>query len=347
MTRNQIYWCCQLGGWLTVACVYFLTSLMGEVATSVMRLALVYGANSMVALACTHAYRAVIRRWGWARLPLLRLLPRALVASLGLGLAMTVEVVGLEYLTTGESAGWLSWAPFLAVGWTSTMCLWSAAYFAVHYVERIRQLEIERLQLAVVAKDAQLQGLVAQLQPHFLFNCLNSVRGLIAEDPAKAQATVTQLSDLLRYALQATKSSTVSLETELEMVRTYLALETVRFEERLRSELDIAGDALALPVPAMLVQSLVENGVKHGIERVRGGGTIRVVARRDDRALRIAVESPGALAASPASTQIGLANARERLRLLYGGGATLELCERAHGVVAEVAIPLAEGARTP
>ncbi|MEO8704189.1 MAG: histidine kinase, partial [Kofleriaceae bacterium] len=219
-------------------------------------------------------------------------------------------------------------------------------YFGVHYFERWRQSEVEKLQLALVAKDAQLNGLISQLQPHFLFNCLNSVRALIVEDPAKAQTTVTALSSLMRYSLQATRESTVPLATEIDMVRTYLALEAVRFDERLVSELAIAGDTETLHVPPMLVQSLVENGVKHGIERSQRGGTIRVATWREAGSLRIRVSNPGqlggALPASPVggnSTRIGLANARERLRLLFPG-ASLALRDADHTVTADVTIPL-------
>jgi len=219
--------------------------------------------------------------------------------------------------------------------------MWSVTYFGVHHFERVRQLEVAQLQLAVVAKDAQLHGLMAQLQPHFLFNCLNCVRALIVEDPAKAQATVTALSSLLRYSLQATKDSMVPLASELEMVRTYLELERVRFDDRLRSEIAVADGVAALRVPAMLVQSLVENGVKHGVERAPAGGTIRIAAWCSGGALRIRVVNPGQLGRSPPSTQIGLANARERLRLLYGPAATIALSDGDARVIAEVSIPVA------
>jgi two-component system, LytTR family, sensor histidine kinase AlgZ len=212
-------------------------------------------------------------------------------------------------------------------------------YLAAHYFARWQNAELEKLQLAIAAKDAQLDGLIAQLQPHFLFNCLNSVRALIVEDPAKAQTTVTALSSLLRYALTAGKQSTVALATEIAIVRSYLALEAVRFDERLASEIDIADDAGALHVPAMLVQQLVENGVKHGIERSPTGGTLRVRAWCERGGLRIEVTSPGRIAPGEDSTQIGLANARQRLRLLYGDAASLALRDGDSTVIAEVAIP--------
>src|SRR5262249_25082518 len=152
-----------------------------------------------------------------------------------------------------------------------------------------RELELDNLHLAVAAAEGRLHGLMSQLNPHFLFNCLNSVRALITEDPEKAQTAVTALSEMMRYSMQAGRIITVPLATEIDMVQTYLSLEAVRLEERLRSELDVAADTRTATIPMMLVQLLVENGVKHGIERVPDGGTIHVASWRDDDTLRVRV----------------------------------------------------------
>src|SRR5690606_9276799 len=126
-----------------------------------------------------------------------------------------------------------------------------------------RAAEVERWRLQAAVKDAELAALRAQVNPHFLFNSLNSIRALIVEDPARAQQVVTQLAALLRYTLQAGATSTVPLEAELHAVRTYLALESIRLEERLRYTIDVDDAVRQAPVPPMLVQTLVENGIKH------------------------------------------------------------------------------------
>jgi len=341
MARRWIYWICQIVAWFVPAAGLVVIQMLGSPERDIAPFAISYASGAALGIAWTHGYRQAIRRWRWIQLRFARLLPRILVASLVLGIAVTASVTPVWRLIYGPLPPITVWAPGAIFGQTSGALLWSVVYFGVHYVERAQRLELEQLQLAVVVKDAQLHGLMAQLQPHFLFNCLNSVRALIVEDPVKAQATVTELSSLLRYSLQATSASTVPLATELAMVRTYLALETVRFDERLRSEIEVGDGVAALPVPALLVQSLVENGVKHGIERTPAGGTIRVAAWRGDGALRIRVANPGRLGGASASTQIGLANARERLRLLYGPAATIALDERDRIVTAEVSIPLA------
>src|SRR5262249_25971718 len=162
--------------------------------------------------------------------------------------------------------------------------------------------------------------------PHFLFNSLNSVRALIADDPARAQDAVTRLAHTLRYALAAGDDELVSLERELEMVDDYLGLEALRLGDRLRVERDTDG-AGGARIPVMLLQTLVENAVKHGIAALPEGGTLRLAARLDRARgeLVLDVDNPRPRAAATAGQGIGLANANQRLRLLFGPSAAVSL----------------------
>jgi LytS/YehU family sensor histidine kinase len=193
-------------------------------------------------------------------------------------------------------------------------------------------------------KESELRALKSQVNPHFIFNSLNSLRALIDEDPARARKAVTQLANLLRYSLQSGQMETVPFEDELDIVNDYLALEQVRHEERLRLRLDIAPEALHLRIPPMLLQTLVENAVKYGISPRHEGGEIAIIARNSGGSLRIQVSNPGEVArdAQATSTGVGLHNAAERLRLIFGDGATLRLRSehKPDQVVAEAVIPL-------
>jgi LytS/YehU family sensor histidine kinase len=152
---------------------------------------------------------------------------------------------------------------------------------------------------------------------------------------------VTQLAAILRYSLQSGKALTVPLGEELEIVITYLQLEAIRFEERLAINMQMAPETLSIQVPPMLLQSLVENGVKHGIEKLPQGGKISVTSRMNHNTLKIEVMNSGRLLERSDSTQIGLANVRERLRLLYGDGAALVLRnDGPDSVLAEITIPV-------
>ena len=277
-----------------------------------------------------------------------KLLPRVAVASVVIGVVIPISVLPVWMIVLGDRVSPVAvWAPPAIAGWTWIVFIWSVFYFGAHYFERWRQAELDKLHLQVSVAQAQLHGLMSQLNPHFLFNCLNSVRALIVENPAVAQTTVTELSNLMRYSMQAGRVATVPLETEMDMVRTYLLIEGVRLDERLTCHIDIAPETRSVPIPTMLVQLLVENGVKHGIERLPDGGVIRVESRIDDETLRVSVVSSGRIVPRNGSTRVGLSNARERLRLLYGERASLALREELDdggSVVAELSVPVSGGA---
>ena len=166
---------------------------------------------------------------------------------------------------------------------------------------------------------------------------------MIAENPAEAQVMVTRLANLLRHNLQRDPQHTAPLAREVEIVCDYLALESARFEERLRVEVQIGPGAADIPVPTMLLQTLVENGLKHGIRPLTEGGDLWIRAHVRQDTLVIEVENPGRLENSQSDgTGVGLRNAHERLRLLYGGRAELRLAGRANArVQATIEIPIA------
>jgi two-component system sensor histidine kinase AlgZ len=220
--------------------------------------------------------------------------------------------------------------------------VWFAVVLTANEVNHRRAAETEALRLALIAQTSQFHALRSQLNPHFLFNCLNSLRELIDEDRNRAKQVIDLLSALLRYTLRADRVETVSLKDELEAVEDYLAIEKVRFEERLRTRFDITPQSLGARLPPMLLQTLVENGVKHGIARLRAGGDLAVVAEVLEGKLRVEVTNTGTLsAANESSSAVGLDNARERLRLMYGGSASLKLADvDGYSVRAELVIPL-------
>jgi len=344
--RARIYWLCQLAGWFTYQSAWLLPSLFMTDAAGVPMSARVVNATfgAVISIGATHVYRQVIRRRAWDALSPPRLLLKASAGSIVAGGCLTLLWMSLSFVYKTGDAPLRAWLPWLIAASTFSVLLWSVVYFGVHYFERWRQAERDRLELAVAVAEVKLDSLRAQLNPHFLFNCLNSVRALTIEDPPKAHTAVTALATLIRYSLQATQTATVPFDAELDMIRSYLLLERIRFEERLCYELAIEPDTGRVPVPPMLVQGLVENGVKHGIERLPGGGGITVAAWLEGGGLRVRVTNTGRIVAAGGSTSLGLSNARERLHLLYGARASLAVREDAGTVVAELAVPLTRSA---
>jgi hypothetical protein len=342
--KERLYVVCQIVGWtffLLVQVMAFLLFRKHEPSGTVWG----YAQTMAEGLLITHCARHWITQWGWKELSWRPLLPRILGMAFAMALAWTLVGWGLYYglLRNPWPAeyGFVSLVTVSLLNGTVLMSGWLCIYFFYHLFDRYNRLEIERLRLAAAVKEAELRALKSQINPHFIFNSLNSLRGLIEENPARARQAVTQLANLLRYSLQSGQLETVAFDDELRVVNDYLALEQVRHEERLRLRLDIAPGALQCPIPPMLLQTLVENAVKYGIAPRREGGEIGITARHERDRLRLQVTNPGTLSAGSGSTGVGLRNASDRLRLLFGDRATLDLREEPPGrVVAEVVLPL-------
>jgi signal transduction histidine kinase len=295
-----------------------------------------YGLFFLYSIGLTELFRQVMKRGRWleppTRLLWLRLpLSVLLIASIQFALVISISralMPGVQAWDATSSVS-LAWGVLLTTG------IWTGLY--VRLTEKRRRQEHDaKLQLAV--REAELRALQYQINPHFLFNCLNSIRGLVVENPPRAQEMVTRLASLLRHNLQRDANDTVPLASEIEAVTDYLALEAVRFEERLRVRTEIDPAAAQALVPPMLLQTLVENAVKHGIARESAGGEIEIRAARERGSLRVDVSSTGQLG-EPNPNGVGLANARERLRLLYGERASLALANGGGRVIATVRLP--------
>jgi hypothetical protein len=357
------YWICQVAGWGVYAAVriYAAVALLDLPAFESTRDLVLFSALGLLG---THALRAFATRHGWRTKSFLALTPRVILASLILGaplaaatlLSITAALQNPEAIQRG-TLGTVSLARdqtgvtflILLANWAVLIVMWQALYFGALILRARRWALLRQSELARALQLAELRALKSQLDPHFLFNALNTVRSLIAEDPKRAQEAVTRLAGSLRYALGASQTDCVPLEREMVTVEDYLMLESLRFEDRLRIERHIAPETLSMSLPVMLLQTLVENAIKHGVAARPGPGIVEIRTRSEDGALAIEVTNlrpPSAVASS--GPQVGLQNARERLRLLFGAGATLDLDlsdpERA---VARVKIPpaaLAEAA---
>jgi two-component system, LytTR family, sensor histidine kinase AlgZ len=279
----------------------------------------------------THVLRARIRQY--LNLPLRKSAPRFIGASILVGLCASLLVIGLDSVTL--HAMWNRPAIISVTSVLTFLCvMWTVIYVAVTATRN-------RIEMRADLREAQLRALEAQVNPHFLFNSLNTIRGMIVEDAQIAQDMVTRLANILRYNLEREKTSTVPLEREIEIVADYLAIESIRFDDRLTVRMEIQPAAVQAQVPSMLIQTLVENAVKHGIGTRTEGGEIVIRASIHNGSLIIEIVNSGQLSApSGSTTQIGLSNARQRLRLLYGEQAILRLENRdAASVSAMVSIP--------
>ena len=334
-----IYWSCQLGGWGTY-------TLMEIIALdAVMQLTWANATVTIVllnaaGLGLTHWLRGFMQRHRWSTLGIRMLARRCLAASFVLAAPLALVNSFTSIATMHYPASDLENlpAPFginLAlpitialnwVNWAFVFGIWLTIYFTIVGTRQRKDAALRQSELARALQQAELRLLKSQLNPHFLFNALNTVRSLIADDPSRAQHAVTRLANTLRYALSANQNELVSLSRELEIVADYLEIEKMRFEKRLTVESEIAADAGGAQIPVMLLQTVVENAIKHGIAELPAGGVLRISAVLASGVLVMTVENPRPLATSPPTREgTGLRNAEERLRLLFDARASLEL----------------------
>ena len=333
---GRLYWICQSAGWgsfvlYTLGFYLAFASPRWEVVLSIVVI------DGMLCPALTHFLRSWIHRRGWTHLPAGSRLPRAAAAAFVLAAGVAALVLVVARLIPGNGGFDRIGAFWMFVTFLWAFNGWLLIYFAVH---ARRQRDARELELTLEAKNAQLDLLRAQVNPHFLFICLNSVRALITANPDHAASMVTSLSDLLRYSLQSDRRHTVSLAEELTIVEEYVALERVRFDDRLRFERALDPGSLEARVPPMLVQTLVENAVKHGIADLPQGGIVRLRVDANNGRLTIAVSNSGAMRLAYSTEGHGLRNTMGRLQLLYGQRASFSLTDDGGETVATVTLPL-------
>jgi two-component system, LytTR family, sensor kinase len=201
---------------------------------------------------------------------------------------------------------------------------WTAAYLALSYSLTVQEQERRAAELAVQAQEAQVRALRYQINPHFLFNTLNAIAALVRDAPAKAEQMVVQLSDFFRRSLTLDPREDLTLAREVDLQRLYLEIERTRFPERLRFDVALEGGSAEAKVPALLLQPLVENAVKHGVARSEAPTAIRIRARVDGAVLEIVVENDARAERTGAGGEkVGLRNVAERLRSRFGDAASL------------------------
>ena len=219
--------------------------------------------------------------------------------------------------------------------------MWNCIYFIYHYIQKSRKQQVDTLKLEALVKELELKTIKAHINPHFIFNALNSIRALIDENPVRARTAITELSNILRSSMKTDKSETVPFEKELGTVKDYLALEHIRFEERLKVEYKIDEDTLDQPVPPMMLQILVENAIKHGINKQIGGGFIKIISDFKDDYLELLVQNTGCLQTSSSADGFGLASTQNRLQLMFGEKAHFQINEINNNTVeAKIQIPV-------
>lgn len=356
---RRAYWLAQLGGWLVYALVHYLSYLpalapgeylehlgyLGLLATEMLYIP--PGIAASTALGVVYG-RLLARRPPWFAVALVAIFGCAVMGT-GFFLVYRALVLWFELVPAGES--FLVWpsAARSVLAFTFALMAWTGVWFGMVLWQASQASQL-------LVQEAKLQMLAYQLNPHFLFNALTSLRAMIGEDRARARRMVTELAEFLRYALVHRPLERTRLAEELEVIESYLAIEKIRFEDRLVVEFEIDRAVADAPVPAFLLHPLVENALRHGEGGQPGHPLhVRLGARTEADRLVIEVWNSGTLRGASldghggafvpsdngptAGSGIGLTNVRARLDALFPGQHRFTLTEVGGGVLARIELP--------
>ncbi len=354
--HSRTFWLLQAAGWIAYGVSSFLAVLPAAAPADRAMIFLfkaVIRPLSGILVSCGLLF--VFRHVGRERDGRGRLLP-VLAMSIVAGLFWSVAANALVHPLRPAGSPVVDWAHYLdfAPDYVFVMLAWSACYFWLRNRHAAREGEREALEARARAREAQLRMLAYQLHPHFLFNVLSSLRGLVRRSPEAAGRMVTGLAAYLRYTLERSPTGYTTLEEEVAVVRSYLDLERHRLEGGLEARFDVETGVEHVEIPAFLLLPLVENAVKHSTHSSRGPLPITVRASADGGLLRIEVRNPGSLARAPTrdrdgrggdadGTGTGLANVRGRLAAYSPGRGSLRMTQRDGTVCVTLELELAAG----
>ena len=335
------FWKLQIIGWFIYFVLMFLTYLTQNTYETLIEIFFIKVQRSFAGFVLTSIlwlfYRRIVNRYSIGKTVAI-----IFSASILFGIIWTASETLYFWSTIADYslAKHLPRKPRVALIYAVTIMAWSAIYFGVEYWKQLQTEKENALEARILAEKAQLEMLRYQVNPHFLFNAMNSIRASIDEDKQRAKQMVTQLSEFLRHSLLNGETKEIPLRDELEAVRNYLAIEKIRFEEDLEIEFDIDEKAKDIKVPGFLLNPLVENAIKHGFNANPRSLRIIVSAKLKDEKLLLQVANTGNLSNTKQvnGTKIGLANVSKRLEKLFPEKSSFELFEEAGFVIAKIMI---------
>lgn len=337
--RSKIYWYCQVFGWsfyIIINLIFF-----GLKYQSDYKYYLIIFFSLPLGILITHLYRNIIIRFHVLRLKvpsqILFIVFFSIIKAVVfftcitlISVALGFGKIRLNFVSVSE----------LIINYSVPFFFWNIIYFGFKYFQNYKRSEINSLRLYAASRESELNNLKAQLNPHFMFNSLNSIRALIDENPIKAKVAVTKLSTILRTTLLMNKNKLIPLKEEINLVKEYLDLEQIRYEERLNYEFKVEENVLNISIPPFIIQSQVENAVKHGISKLPGNGRVMVEAFALADILKIKISNTGKISSETPLTGVGFINSIQRLELLYGSAGKIFISEVNNLVVVDINIPL-------
>lgn len=346
MKKRRLYWTLQFIGWMLYAVInliFLSINIVGNEADFIKQQQLEIIIQTPILFLLSHVLlRRISIKRGWLKKDFTKVILKVIGLLLLMSVLATVILHSLYLLFVPIEFNfeWVSKLLLETLTFLVLYIFWASIYFLYHYLDSNNK----SLKFEAAVNEMQLNQLKSQLNPHFIFNALNSMRALVDENPSKAKIAITQLSNILRKSLIMDKLRVVDFNDELNTVKDYLALESIRFEERLKVKYNIDKNSDNFQIPPMMMQTLIENAIKHGVSKLIKGGIVELRTFVKEFILIIEIRNSGQLVngvvKKPKQGGYGLANTKQRLKLIYGGEASFRIFnENDKFVITEVKIP--------
>jgi len=331
-SKVWMYWGAQIIGWGLFHVLIFSLSYFSGGIFFTPKLIYYFLFSFFLSITITHLLRVLIIQFNWLKLNIWALVFRSFLGALLFAVInegidfYASEWIHKDYITnpTNEPYTISNFFGGTLLNWI-LFSLWLSFYYTYLFVEKSRNQEIKNLQFEASKNEIELKNLREQINPHFLFNSLNSIKALVEINKNEAKDAITKLSNLLRKSMQLSKNKLITIRDEMEIVDNYIELEKIRFEERINSTFNIDAAALNCKIPPLMIQTLVENGIKHGLSKEIDGGELILNITKKKQYLSISIINTGTLNNKLNTDGIGLKNTQKRLRILFGESAFFKI----------------------
>ena len=330
---NKFYWLIQFLGWGAYMLITFGLSYIGGGVILTQKLLLYYLFSVVMSVLGAHTLRYIILKYNWLDKPIWRIIFYSIFSALTIAILFEgFQTVYHLYVITPDF--YTSDVDYFGIDFTFGVffsfiifSLWFGIYFAYLFIEKSRQQEIKNLQFEASRNEIELKNLRAQINPHFLFNSLNSIKALVEIDQKESKRAITKLSNLLRNSIHLGKKRLITVEEELELVKNYLDIEKIRFEDHISIKYNVDQDLLNYKIPPLMIQTIAENAIKHGLSKLEDGGLLEIEITQKGSKLKVRVSNSGSISDKDINTGVGIINTRKRLSIIFGATADFNLFE--------------------
>lgn len=343
MNKQKLYWLCQTAGWLILLFVDFSLKAVANifVTEQIIAVLFLYGSGLFVSHYLRKVYHLQLVNTSLPKM-IFKIIVFSFLAANAVMLICLPVLILAKSIFTDITLPVSFILYFSNTFWMSVVFLiWSTLYFFITRTRENKRLKIDQADMALNLKEAQLVTLQQQLNPHFIFNCINNIRALILEEPDKARNMLAHMAEMLRYNLDSDQKAFIRIADEVAVAHDYIALCSIQFEQRLNYKEAIDEECLDELIPKMTIQLLLENAVKHGINNSIDGGLICLSISHLDNDVLIQVENTGQLDNHSASENIGIGikNIESRLIMAYSDKASFSIKQIDDLVVAQIRLP--------